>query len=1308
MSGNRANIIKTTGLETFGSEISRPEGSLKKGLNVNIDEDAVITPRRGFNDYGLPTSGIESSILLTSQIMEYKNAIIRQYTDKLEYEDTSKVFQSITGTFAQLREGYRTKWQEASSNLYFTTSEGIKKISVKNHAGFNANMVRDAGGLKAGYASGITVPTVGGFLPPQSKVAYRVLLGYKDASNNLIYGTPSSRFVITNFAETVESYETSSFIFDTNTGTDEITNGDHIIYTNGTGKYTFYFDTNGSATEPYTALTIGSTFIKIATGGVIDVDSTLAAIAANTIANNLPNTTVTLDGTDTVVLTSTEIGDIIGISSDAYDASGSVITASTTLRLDTATVSEGATATGASANVNITGVIPSEATTEYFYQVYRTANISTAVGLDLSDLDPGDEANLVYESGLTSAEITAGEFTFVDTTPDSFRAEGAPLYTNQVTGEGINQANEVPPIALDIELFRNYMFYGNTKQKHKLEFTIVSVDDFISESTRFIIGNDEITRYYTFVGTAQVQDLDIDSTPTAGDYVEFTSANDERSYYIYFGNTGDDPSIAGSIGYRVSLDGTPSTSDLASRVETAVIDNVDVSVSAVSNTATFTWQNNGYTSGLTNGVGSSVTIQTASTTGTGELKYNASTKPEGGDVLLSGLVSVGQSIDETARSLVKIISQDTLSPVNAYYLSSGEDLPGNILLEARSLEDRTFYIAIEESSNILIGEEFTPELPYSKEIAQFDETSGDATKTTITLTSHGYSNGDEVFIGYYEDPNTPSDPDSFSGIYTISGVTANTFDIEVANVGVAAFIPAFSAIFSAEVESDNEELANRVYYSKFSEPEAVPTENYFDVGARDAEILRVIALRDELYVLKEDGIFVVSGTSAPDWSVRLVDSTRILAPDSAVVLNNQIYCLTDQGVVRISGSSAAVISRGIENKIDSFINAGFEFAANTFGIAYENDRAYIMFCPVDSTDTSATQAYRYNIFERTWTRWEYEATCGHVLSRNNKLYVGNGDRNYISQERKNNNRTDHSDRNFEASINNNGVSGTSIELSSIVNVAVGDVIVQEQEVSVYWINWEILKRMDAFDTGVVPPSGSTMYDSFKATTGDNLASVMQALNDYLRTLDAVYITAKSFTLSNLRANTELLVTELNDALSITTIKNYVNPWNVNFEAYISAIDQTRNIITVHTERPFVEGFIDIYKGFTCTIEWNPQHFGDPSAFKQIREITIMFDQNNFYKAKAKFASDASAALNTVEFNGKGIGYWGDLPWGSANNYWGGEGNDIPFRNPVPRGKQKCRYLSLTFEHVNAREYFRILGISGVVRAISSRGYGTLG
>jgi len=1330
MSGTRANMIKAKGIVTHGSELTRSEGSQRQATNVNIDEDGVITPRRGFNDYSGATTGSASTTAIVSQIMEYKEAILRQYQDKLEYEDESGDFQDINGDYAVLREGYRTKWQGANSNFYFTSDEGIKKISVKNRADLNADMITNAGGIKAGYADGIIVPSVGGFLPPESKVGYRVLFGTKDANNNLIQGSPSSRFVVTNFNADINTAETSTvqIIAYASIGV-----SDYFTYTNSTGKYVVYFDTTGSDPEPQTGDTIGGIYVKADITAAINDDIT-AAIVANAMSV-IPNSTITV-ATDTVSIVTTEEGDITGIGDPKTKNGGDA-----SARFDTATSVGGDTDTGISATVQVTGTVPSGITTDYFYQVYRTGTISVSVGLEISDLDPGDEMNIVYEAGLTDAEITAGEFVFVDTTPESFRADAAPLYTNNTTGEGILQSNEAPPIALDIELFRNYMFYANTKERHRLEYSIVSVDNFISGATRFIVGNSDTTRYYTFVGAAQVTDLTIDATiPLGGDYFNAYSANDERQYYIWFDDgtvPSEDPEVSGAVGYRIDISDTPSNTVIATRIETALIDNVDFSLSVASNVITFTHTNNGYTTGITEGVdtSSSITIAVPSTDGTGELAGT----DEGGDVLLSGLISAGQSIDETARSLVKIIGKDPDSPVNAYYLSASDDLPGNILLEARSLEDKTFYVSIDSEYDAYnagtayvkfdvvqyennhyealgattgnlptnttfwkpfsIGAEFSPEIPRSRIIEEF---TGTGTTRNIKLTDHGYSTGDLTYVGYFKDPDNPSDPNSFSGVFSITLDGVDNFDITVSedDTFIAFPTPAFSTIFSPDVESDNKELPNRIYYSKTSQPEAVPVVNFIDVGSQDAEIKRILALRDNLFVFKDDGIYVVSGTSAPDWSVRLIDSTRIIAPDSAVVLNNQIYCLTEQGVTRVSGSGAAIISRGIENQIDSITNQQFDFSSNTFGVAYENDRAYIMFAPTDSTDTSSTQAFRYNIFEQTWSKWEYDATCGHVLSRDNKLYVGNADRNYISQERKNNDRTDLSDRNFSATINPNGVSGQVVELSTIVNVSSNDVIVQQQDVSINYINNRILRKMDFFDSGIP----TAMFDTYKATTGDHLPDVMEAINDHLVTLDGVNITAKSFTFANIRANTELLVTELNTTATITAIKTYKNPETVYFEAYIASIDVLRNQVTVHTERPFIEGSLEVYKGYTCTVEWNPQHFGDPSALKQIRYVTIMFDQNNFYKATAKFASDAAQAVTEIEFNGKGIGYWGDMGWGDPNHYWGGVGNDIPFRNPVPRGKQKCRYLSLTFEHKNARENFRIVGISAVVRAISDRGY----
>jgi hypothetical protein len=1445
MSGTRANLIKCMGLVTSGNELSVPEGSLRQATNVNIDEQGVITPRRGFNDYGAATGGVESIGDQPKQLFEYKDSIIRHYSDKLEYEDSDGVFQSIVGSYDELRDGYRIKWQESNSNVYFTTDEGIKKLTAKNRDSLNANMVEDAGGLKASYGEGEVVPTVGGFFTPTSTVAYRVLYGRRDSSNNLIVGSPSSRFTVTNYSERSVVNEESTVTL-SNNGVDPLVNNDYIIYKNGTGKYTIYFDTDGNSSPPKTLDTIGSTYVKIEIGGFEDNSTTSADILANDIATAIPNINV-VSGISIVTITSTEDDDIEGLIS--VSSANGIIEINNTV--------EGDVIEGEFATVKVTGVVPSEATPDYFYQIYRTRVLEVADGQDINDADPGDELNIVYEASLTEEDVANGEFSFTDTTPETFRASSAPLYTNQITGEGILQANEAPPISLDIALFRNSMFYANTKSRHKLTLDLVSVDDFISEKTRIVIGNSTTSRYYTFVGQAQVTEVVIDPNPSAGDYLLLNSANNDRKYVVYFGGTGDKPDVSGAFYIRVNI-GTDTT-DTATNIEKALIENIDFSVTRDANTLTFSYSNNGYTVGISEESGTFSTISNT-TLGKGEL---ADTQ-EGGDILLSGLLSVGQSIDETARSIVKVVTQDSSSPVNIFYLSTSYDLPGQLLFENKTLADESFYIAIDSGyddydnatayangnrvkfqgnnyialadttgndpsgttvSNlqwqfINLGSEISPEIPNFEEFASI---TGNGDTTTITRDDHGLATGDERFVSYLqeqadeayvgatiynpgdlvsfngnvyeniidttvlddgtEDPSGTSNtnvywkfvPETFAGVYTITKVNDDSFTINVETPStVSAFDTVYSSIFDVTEESDNEEKGNRLYYSKVNEPGAVPIVNYIDIGPKDQEIKRILSLRDNLFVLKDDGIYIISGSTAPDFSVRLLDSTRILTPDSAVVLNNQIFCLTEQGVTKISDSGAGVISSGIKNLIDDITIQDFDYSRYTFGIPYENDRSYILFMPTKATDTNATQAFRYNMYETTWSRWEYDATCGHVMERDNKLYVGDGNRNYVMQERKNNSRTDHAERSFDANINSDGVDETTVELSTLVNVEVNDVITQTQEVSISYFNSRLLKKSDFFDTGIeltgalsttnplqlttsyghklknnsewnilvtkddgsgvetsietyivtviddnnftinYDNSGDTVisldfrnyyFKTFAAKIGDSMATKLQTLNDHLSEISSTYFyAARSFTLANLKEKTEELVDELNFVDSPTSIKTYKKPSPVVYEAYIISKDVLRNQIDVHASRPWLEGAIEIHKHIEKTIEWNPQHFGDPSALKQIRYMTIIFDQNNFYDAIAKFATDAAQATKEVKFQGKGIGYWADMDWSDPNHYWGGVGNDIPFRNPVPRSKQKCRYISLTFEHRNAREFFKILGITAVVRSISDRAY----
>jgi hypothetical protein len=316
------------------------------------------------------------------------------------------------------------------------------------------------------------------------------------------------------------------------------------------------------------------------------------------------------------------------------------------------------------------------------------------------------------------------------------------------------------------------------------------------------------------------------------------------------------------------------------------------------------------------------------------------------------------------------------------------------------------------------------------------------------------------------------------------------------------------------------------------------------------------------------------------------------------------------------------------------------------------------------------------------------------------MYIGDGTRNFLLKERKNGDRTDHADRDFMLEFIADFYRGKSLSISSIENVAIGDVIVQTQYVTIDFYN-RMLKKLD-LDLGYP----NDFVETLNINPGANISSAVQALNDKLVSEDA---SITPFIASNdwvvLKDQMNSMIEEINDANSTAQFKNYRQITDViDYEAIITKLDKIFIGIEVNYELPLLQGEVRVYKGIATQVEWQPQHFGDPSLLKQIREATIMFDQNSFYRATVSFASDLSQNFVEIPFFGRGIGYWGYGIWGTPDFYWGGNGNDAPFRTIVPIEKQRCRYLSLRFKHIDARAYYRIVGISAPVRNISTRGY----
>jgi hypothetical protein len=241
--------------------------------------------------------------------------------------------------------------------------------------------------------------------------------------------------------------------------------------------------------------------------------------------------------------------------------------------------------------------------------------------------------------------------------------------------------------------------------------------------------------------------------------------------------------------------------------------------------------------------------------------------------------------------------------------------------------------------------------------------------------------------------------------------------------------------------SSNDAFVNGISWSKPSQPEAVPLPNFAFVGSRNLAALRVIALRDAMYIFKEgEGIYKLSGYY-PNFQIDKVDdSANLIAKESCQVLNSQIFCLTDQGVTVVTDSTK-VLSLPIEQELRSLVNQNLSLVESiAFGVAYESDRKYYLFLPSSASDTYATQAYVYNLFTNSWVRHVLNATAGFVSDAND-YYLGHGISNYLLKERKNYSFLDFVDFGFTTTLTASSSRVMAID-SGFDNVAVGDILWQ--------------------------------------------------------------------------------------------------------------------------------------------------------------------------------------------------------------------------------------------------------------------------
>jgi len=213
-----------------------------------------------------------------------------------------------------------------------------------------------------------------------------------------------------------------------------------------------------------------------------------------------------------------------------------------------------------------------------------------------------------------------------------------------------------------------------------------------------------------------------------------------------------------------------------------------------------------------------------------------------------------------------------------------------------------------------------------------------------------------------------------------------------------AFIPPTPILAT----SDN--FIDGIYVSKILEPEAVPVVNFIRVGARQKAIKRIFALRDSVIILKEDGIFRLTGDTVDQFQVTILDGTVLAISEMGVdKINNTVMAITNQGVVSISESSVQIVSRRIDDVIQpALIDVNL---APAFG--YEVGRTW--FLSINQTiHGRSPETYLYNVLNQAWTSSDVIFRNFSLGPQDEIFAIIGQEANYIARQRKAQNLTDFS------------------------------------------------------------------------------------------------------------------------------------------------------------------------------------------------------------------------------------------------------------------------------------------------------------
>jgi hypothetical protein len=566
--------------------------------------------------------------------------------------------------------------------------------------------------------------------------------------------------------------------------------------------------------------------------------------------------------------------------------------------------------------------------TEYSYELYRSSTVAVGV-------TPPEDFQLVYKKQLVSNDITASMVFIDDLTPEDFR--GVSLYTN-TTIEGIENSNIEPPRAATIDTYRGYTFIGNLKSVDRLYWNLISTSGLSSTST-FTITDGTFTRTFGNIrADRNIGSGVIGAADNGAGLIRITTTNAHNLLLNdYVTITGVVGTVEANGGWLVTPIGA-NTFDLQGSafvnayVSDGTINNINNRGSSVASSAA--------------GAGGKVRYATSYVHGLTTSDY----------VLIVG--DTGTPLANGVRR-VTVVSDSTHFDIDVTWVANGT--PTVDLFEDIGTTPRFFRVT-------------TDSFTTSQKI--------DATAQSIckTIALNGLWNS--YYISGVNDPvgkmlieSLNPGMDEFS-IIADSTTTGGCFSPTVPTSGT-------------NYNSTSENSQNAYMWSKAGQSEAYPLANMGYIGNAGDPIIKIVALRDSLFFIKQkDGVFRLTGDNPSNFIVTEFDGTLFCSQRNSITKGeNSVFMNTDAGFVRFGDTGVENIGNDNLYK-DLEPSVATNFASLGYGWFYEPEHTYYCTTMSSPSDTDNTICKAYNTITQSWWDWKTGIYTGDPYIRCGKVISG--------------------------------------------------------------------------------------------------------------------------------------------------------------------------------------------------------------------------------------------------------------------------------------------------------------------------------